>query len=107
MKKKKFIKYILIFIIITFIFTYILSKSGYYEYALQAKKNLTAEEMRQFEKDIKEGRDVDITDYLKSKDVDYTNSLTRTTVSLSKGINDFLKEGIEVVFKILNKFLEN
>ena len=107
MKKRKIIKYILIILVITFLFTYILSKSGYYEYALQTKKNLTAEEMRKFEEDIKEGRDVDITDYLKSKEVDYTNSLTRTTVSLSRGINDCLEKGIEVIFGILNKFLEN
>lgn len=107
MKKKKGLSLIFTLIILIFICSYVVSQSGYYEYSLQSKKNLTEEEIKQFESDIKEGKDVDITDYLKDKEVDYTNTLTKTTVKVSTKINDYLKKGIESVFKILNSLVES
>lgn len=107
MKKKKWINLLLICLICIFICTYIVSQSGYYEYSVQSQKNLTEEEIKQFEKDVSEGKDVDITDYLKDKEVDYTNTLTRSTVKISTKVNDYLKTGIESIFKILNKLVED
>ena len=104
MKKKKWIYLIFMLITVTFICSYVVSQSGYYEYNLQSKKNLTEKEIKQFENDIKEGKDVDITDYMKDKTVDYSNTLTRTTVKVSTTINKYLKKTIESVFKILNIF---
>lgn len=107
MKKKKGIYLIFMLITVTFICSYVVSQSGYYEYNLQSKKNLTEKEIKQFENDIKEGKDVDITDYMKDKTVDYSNILTRTTVKVSTTINKYLKKTIESVFKILNSLVES
>ncbi len=107
MKKKKGIYLIFMLITVTFICSYVVSQSGYYEYNLQSKKNLTEKEIKQFENDVKEGKDVDITDYMKDKTVDYSNNLTRTTVKVSTTINKYLKKGIESVFKILNSLVES
>jgi len=104
-KKNRLLKYILVLLFIVFITSYIVSKSGYYEYTLQSKKNLTEEEIKQFESDVKEGKSVDITDYLKDKEKDYSSPLSRSTVKVSKKVNDYLKKGIEKAFRILNKLV--
>lgn len=107
MKKKQGVKFILILVALTFICSYAISQSGYYEYSMQSKKNLTEEEIKQFEADVKAGKDVDITEYLKDKEVDYSNKLTRATVKVSTSVNEYLKSGIKTIFRILNKFVES
>jgi len=107
MKKKEGVKFILILVALTFICSYAISQSGYYEYSMQSKKNLTEEEIKQFESDVKAGKEVDITEYLKDREVDYTNKLTRTTVKVSTTVNEYLKRGIETVFRVLNQFVES
>ena len=107
MKKKNVLSYILVLIALIFICSYTVSQSGYYEYSMQSKKNLTEEEIKKFEADVKAGNDVDITEYLKDREIDYTNKLTRTTVKVSTKVNEYLKKGIESVFRILNQFIES
>lgn len=106
MDKKKILKYIFICLFIVFIIAYVIEKSGYYEYNLRNKTVLTAESMKQFEKDVNEGKDVSIEDYVVSTEIDYTTSLTRNTNKLSIEVNSILKKGIEGVFKVLGKFVE-
>ena len=107
MKKNKFLTLVLVCIFLIYICSYIVSKSGYYEYSLQSNKTLTEEEIKQFEQDLKEGKDVDIKDYLSNKKIDYTNKLTKTTVKVSNKVNEILKTGIDKIFRILNKLLES
>lgn len=107
MKKKHLIKNIALFICLIFMCSYVVSKSGYYEYSMQSKKNLTDIEIKQFESDIKEGKYVDITDYLKKKQTDYTSPLTRITIKISRNINNYLKEGLESMFNIVGKLVED
>ena len=107
MKKNKLAKYFIIFICLVFLCSYVASKSGYYEYAMQNRKTLTDIEIKQFESDIKEGKYVDITDYLKDKQKDYTSPLTRMTIKISRNINDFLKNGLESIFNIIGKLVED
>lgn len=107
MKKNKGLSLLLITITLVFICSYVVSQSGYYEYSMQSRKNLTEEEIKQFESDVQAGNDVDITDYLKDQETDYTNTLTRTTVKVSTKVNEYLKSCIESVFKILNKLVES
>ena len=60
MKNKKIAKLFLYIILISFIFSYFIEKSGYYEYNLQTKRNLTEKEIKKFEQDVREGKKVDI-----------------------------------------------
>lgn len=95
------------FLLVAFIVTYAIGESGYYEYQLSNKKDLTEEQIKQFEDDVKEGKDVDITDYLKDDKIDYTNSLSRTTYKVSSKLNNFLNEGIKTIFGFANKLVED
>lgn len=105
-KKVKVIKYIFLSLFIAFIISYAIEKSGYYEYNLQNKVIMTNEAMAQFEKDLADGKDVTKEDYVVSTTKDYTSTLTRTTNKVSIKVNQFLKSGIEGVFKIVGTFIE-
>ena len=101
MKKKKILKFLIEVILIVFIFSYVIEKSGYYEYNLQSKKNMTEEEIKKFEKDIKEGKKLDIKNYLNETKTDYSNNLTRSTSTFSLNLNKYL---IKIITNTTNFF---
>jgi hypothetical protein len=103
----KILKLSFILLFIAFIVAYSIGESGYYEYKLSNKKNLTDEQIEKFEQDIKDGKDIDIADYLSDDKIDYTNSLSRTTYKFSDKLNKVLKNGIETIFKFANKLVED
>lgn len=105
-KKTKIVKYIFITLFLAFIISYVIERTGYYEYNLQNKVILTNEAIARFEKDLADGKDVTREDYVVSTEKDYTSNLTRTTNKVSVKVNMFLKKGIEGVFKIVGTFVE-
>lgn len=106
MNKKKIVKVIFICLFLSFVVSYVIEMTGYYEYNLQNKTIMTNESIAQFEKDLAEGKDVTMEDYVISTNKDYTSTLTRTTNKVSMRVNKILKEGIEGVFKIVGTFVE-
>lgn len=106
MNKKKLAKVIFICLFLAFLVSYVIEKTGYYEYNLQNKTIMTNEAMARFEKDLAEGKDVREEDYVVSTEKDYTSTLTRTTNKVSIKVNEVLKKGIEGIFKIVGTFVE-
>lgn len=102
----KFIRFFCSLIILIFLFSYFIEYSGYYEYNLHNKKNLTEEDIKRFESDIKEGKDIDLDSYLSNTTIDYSNSLTRTTSNANIRLNDYLKRIIKSGFNLIGKFIE-
>lgn len=107
MDKKKLFKSIFFLAFLAFFISYVIEVSGYYEYKLQNKTVLTSDAMRKFEKDVSEGKDVTIENYVVSSSKDYTTSLTRKTNKVSIGLNKILKKGIEGTFKMLGNFVKD
>ena len=106
MDKKKAAKSIFALLFFAFLVSYIIEKSGYYEYNLQNKTIMTNEAISRFEKDVADGKDVRREDYVVSTEIDYTSNLSRTTNRVSIKVNKFLKKGIEGVFKVVSSFVE-
>lgn len=106
MDKKKISKLIIILICFSFIVSYIIYETGYYEYKLQNRTVLTKEQMEQFERDVQEGKDVTLNDYLVETEIDYSNRLTDTTVRISNKVTLYFKKGIELVFKQVNRMVQ-
>lgn len=102
----KIAKLFLLLICFSFVVSYIIYETGYYEYKLQNRTVLTKEQMEQFEKDVEEGKDVTLNDYLVETEVDYSNKLTDTTVKISSKVNSYFKKGIELVFKQVNRLVQ-
>ena len=106
MKYKKLLKLISGITILIFLFSYFMEYSGYYEYNLQNKKNLTEEQIKQFENDVKAGKNIDLDSYLTETTVDYSNSLTRTTSQANLKLNEYLKRFLTGGFELLGKFVK-
>lgn len=104
-KKKNniFLKVILILFLIYFSL-YLMDNLGYYN--LSAKKTiLTEEKIKEFELDIKNGKSIDLTNYVES-DENYNNFYSNIGYNLSKGIDKVLNEGLYKVGKIIKKLFK-
>lgn len=104
--KKSIIKLLVLSLFAVFFIAFIIDSTGYYEYSLYNKKNLTEEEIKRFESDVKMGKEIDINDYLSDREVDYSNKLTKTTTNISLSINKYLKNRFRDVFRAINRMVE-
>lgn len=104
--KSNLMKLILILSFTIFVASYFVEKTGYYDYKLQEKTVLTSEQIKKFEQDIKEGKEVDIEEYLKKNEKDYSNKFTTNVTKVTLTTNKYLKKGIESIFNILDNFVK-
>ena len=74
--------------------------TGYYEAKLSEKTTITNEAIMQFEEDVRNGKDVDINDYLTDTYQDYSNSRTKAGYVFSSAVEGFMSEGIEKIVDI-------
>ena len=89
-------------IIFIFLTMYISVGSNYYEYELHKKVMLTNEDIKKFEDDVKNNKEVDIDNYISSR-VDYSNSFSKASTKVSKETKKYIKQGIEGIFNIFSK----
>ena len=107
MDKKKIFKLLFGLVFIVFLISYVISESGYYEYNLRNKSIMTKESMEKFEDDLKNGKDVQMEDYVVNTTKNYTSRLTSSTNKISTSVNSFLKKGIERVFEVASRLVED
>ena len=105
-KKKKIYKFIFMVFFLSFLVIYFSELTGYYEYQNYKKTALTQEQIKKFEADIINGKEVDINKYLVVKDTNYNNILSELTSKLSNGISNLVQIGVENTFKFLSKVVE-
>ncbi len=103
MKKKKKNVFFIVFVILLGAYSsvYILYKSGYYEYKEKTKMLLTEEAMTRFESDIKEGKDITLSDYIDNTKNDYTNTVSKLGLNAGKKIESFVNDGLGKIFKVI------
>lgn len=81
------------------------STSGYYEYTNSKKTEFTESKIKEFEKDIENGKNININNYIKNNNKDYSNKITR----LGDSISDFIFNSVNFVlkgsFKLIEKML--
>ena len=106
MSKKFLIKTIFGMFFVAFVISYVIGESGYYEYELANKKNLTEQEIEKFESDVANGEYIDLKEYNVDKEVSYSNKFTNLVSDTSLLINKYLKKGIESIFGLINKLIE-
>lgn len=91
---------------IAFFALYVSEATGYYEFEQHKKVTLTQEKIKQFEKDVAEGKHVDIKDYMGEREIDYQTSISKTGLKISEGIGKYVQEGLEATFEFLNRIME-
>ena len=102
--KKIYITLLIFFIV--FLFIFISSTSGYYEYSNNKKTVFTEDKIKQFEKDVAEGKNVNINDYLQTESKDYTNNITNMGDWVSEFINSSVNFVLKGGFKIIEKMIK-
>ena len=102
-KKTNWFKIILSGLFIVYISLYFLNVSGYYDSRIRRKVEFTEEQIEQFERDVASGEAVDIKDYLKDQNKDYTNKASKFGYKLSTEIDKIVNGTIENIINVLSK----
>lgn len=101
-KKKNIFAIIMTLFFIVFISLYFTGLTDMYEVKQHNKMVMTKEAMQKFEKDISEGRDIEIENYLDIVE-DYTNDASRLGNKTSKLFENIMSKGIIKTFKLIGK----
>lgn len=105
MAKKIFVvSFITMFV--CFLVLYIVGLTGYFDYKQHEKMVLTKENMEIFEQDIKEGKEVDLKNYVNEEEYDYNNAVSRLGMDLSNNIEKYAKIVLGSVFKAFNEVIK-
>lgn len=94
---------ILFLLFLIFISLFIALESGYYPSRIQKKTILTNNEINNFEKDLKSGKEISSEGYIK-EEVDYSNFVTKAGNGLTYSVGKILSEGskgLKYTFKYL------
>lgn len=103
--KNKIIKGIFYIFLFSFIVLLILEETGYYKTRTSKVKTLTEEQIKTFEQDVKEGKEIDINDYVINR-VDYSNNLSNNIYKVSLKLERGLDSVIKFIFKKVNDMVE-
>lgn len=93
-KKKNWLLRLLFVLFIVFLGLYIASISGYYESQVSNKVALTDKAIEEFERDVLEGKTVDINTYITEENKDYSNKFTDAGDKFSESLQKLLTDGI-------------
>ena len=105
-KKNKFIKTIFLLLFIIYMTIYFSQISGYYEYRNYLHASLTKDQILKFEDDIKNGKNVKLTDYVVNTNKNYQTNLSKFGNNLSNVICKLINKGINSSFEFLNKLVD-
>ena len=104
---KKITKLVISITIIIFISSYLISSSGYYEYTMQQRAIITNEKIKEFENDVKNNQDIDLKEYLKKEEIDYSNKFTTLIYNISENSNELTRKLIKKIFTKLSVLVED
>ncbi len=102
-KKMNWLQVVLIILFITYMALYVLNETGYYDGSIRRKVEFTEEQIQEFEKDVENGKKIDMNKYLKGQTKNYTNVTSKIGYELSTSIEKLLNEGIKDIIKVLSK----
>ena len=94
---------ILLLIFVLFLIMYISKESGLYEYKTYTKTRITNAAIKQFEKDVEDGKNVKMKDYLSNEYKDYTNIVNKSGTVVGNFIEKIMNNGIKKTLKVFNK----
>lgn len=102
-KKKNYFWLVLSCLFFVFLAYYIAFESGYYEANVSRKSKITEEKIQEFEQDVKDGKEIDVKDYVENNYIDYSSKVSKVGSSLSQGIDQFMDTGLSDFFNLLGR----
>ncbi len=106
MKKQTIYKVIWSFLFLSFMALYFTQAPEYMENKLNEKTIVTDELTKQFESDIASGKEIDLNDYIVPIET-FNNNISDASYNLSRGIVDFVTNGLESLFSTVSKTVNN
>lgn len=103
-KKNNIFLRILLIVFIIFISLYFMDNLGYYNIASK-NKIITEEKMKEFESDVKNGKQIDIKEYIRDE-TNYKNIYSNIGYNSSVLIDETLNKGFTRIGKILKKLFQ-
>jgi len=102
MKISNISKIVIILLFMLFLSLYIAQASGYYEYQENKKVTLTKEAIKDFEKDLKEGKNINVKNYLQ-EEKHYNNKASILGLQISNFIENSFNSIMSSLFNQINK----
>lgn len=96
--KNKIVLFLFLTFLVFFIVLLIAQSQGYYKNRNEKAKILTEEQIKEFEQDISEGKDIDIKKYVLYEDKDYSNEVTSNVYKVSLKLENAVDTVIKMVF---------
>ena len=107
-KKKPNIFLIVLFILfVIYISLDIASSNGYYDNLMREKAILTEENIKEFEDDVKNNRDIDIKKYTEKETKDYRGFASNMGETFSNFVEKLMTEELGKMGKTLKKLFTN
>lgn len=105
MKREKIFKVVFISLLLIYLSFYFAGVAGYYEYKNYKKTELTEEQIEKFENDVKEGKEINVEDYLVEDKKVVNNKISTLGKKISFGISGILTKSLSKGFRSLSKFI--
>ena len=103
-------KIVLILVLSVFTFYAVLliaQKEGYYKSKNEKVKTLTESQIREFEKDVHEGKSIDVRKYIMYDNKDYSNNLSSNIYNISLKLESFFDTSIKFIFENMAQEVNN
>lgn len=100
-KLNKIFRYFIFIGFVTFFALYLSQSTGYFEYRNSKKVALTNDQIKQFENDVKNGKNVDLEKYIDVNNKSYQNAISKAGFSLSNTTEKVIQKIIGGSFKVL------
>lgn len=94
------ISFIILFAV--FLTVFVSNKYGYYEYQKHEQVTLTSEQIKKFEQDVKDGKEIDIENYVGEVNKNYQTKLSQAGLNVSNSLAGIVKTGVDGFFKYID-----
>ncbi len=105
MNREKIFKFVFVVLLLTYLSLYFAGVAGYYEYNNYKKMSLTEEQIEKFEQDVKDGKEVNVEDYIIEEKKVSNNKIANLGKKISFTISGSLSKVLSSGFKTLSNFI--
>ena len=96
---------IVIISFVCFLTLFIANRYGYYEFRNYERTMLTLEQIKQFEQDVQDGKEIDLQNYLTNIRKNYQNNISRAGLTISNTVSNIVRRGVEGGFDFISRMI--
>lgn len=102
---KKIFHLFIWFLFLSFLVLYFAQAGGYYEDLNNKKASLTEEKIKQFEEDVRSGKEIKVENYVVNLKKDYSNKISSFGLFTSETFAKYFKLGMNGIFGGIDKMV--